>query len=271
MALRVLIAGGGVAALEAMLALRALAEERVEVELLAPDRDFVYRPLTVAEPFGLGSVHRFKLEAIADACRARVHPDALARVDAPDAHRVETESGEELGYDVLLIAAGARTRETLPGALVFAGSEDVEPMRGLLHELRDGVTRHVVFALPSGVTWPVPLYELALLTAAQLGEDSEAELALATPEREPLELFGNTASAAVRQLLAERRITLNMHASPRAIEGAELRCAPGGRIRADRVVALPQLRGPAIVGCPQAGNDFIPTDLSGRVEGLADV
>jgi aspartate oxidase len=37
---QVLIAGGGVAALEAALALRALAEDRVSVELLAPEPQF---------------------------------------------------------------------------------------------------------------------------------------------------------------------------------------------------------------------------------------
>src|SRR4029453_637915 len=58
-ATRVLIAGGGVAALEAALALRALAEDRVSVELLAPEPQFWYRPLAVAEPFGLGGGRRF--------------------------------------------------------------------------------------------------------------------------------------------------------------------------------------------------------------------
>ncbi len=38
---RVLIAGGGVAALEATLALRTLAEERVAITLVAPESDFV--------------------------------------------------------------------------------------------------------------------------------------------------------------------------------------------------------------------------------------
>ena len=48
--MRVVIAGGGVAALEAALALRALAEDRVSVELLAPETQFWYRPLAVTEP-----------------------------------------------------------------------------------------------------------------------------------------------------------------------------------------------------------------------------
>jgi sulfide:quinone oxidoreductase len=39
--LRVLIAGGGAAGLETMMALRALAGERVDLTLVAPDDEFV--------------------------------------------------------------------------------------------------------------------------------------------------------------------------------------------------------------------------------------
>src|SRR4051812_569348 len=49
--LRVLVAGGGVAALEAVLALRALAGDRVAIELLAPSDDFVQRQSSVLSPF----------------------------------------------------------------------------------------------------------------------------------------------------------------------------------------------------------------------------
>ena len=78
----VMIAGGGVAALEAALALRALAEERVQVELLAPEPLFWYRPLAVAEPFQLGSALHFELAALAAAAGATFSPGALASVDA---------------------------------------------------------------------------------------------------------------------------------------------------------------------------------------------
>jgi hypothetical protein len=67
---RVLIAGGGVAALEAALALRALAADRVSVELLAPEPEFWYRPLAVAEPFGLGQVRHFDLAELAESTGA---------------------------------------------------------------------------------------------------------------------------------------------------------------------------------------------------------
>ena len=70
MATRVLIAGGGVAALEAALALRELGEDRISVEMLAPEPQFWYRPLAVAEPFDLGEVRHFDLAELAAAAGA---------------------------------------------------------------------------------------------------------------------------------------------------------------------------------------------------------
>ena len=58
------IAGAGVAALEAALALQDLGEGRVSVELLAPETEFTYRPLAVAEPFAVAEVKRFPLERL---------------------------------------------------------------------------------------------------------------------------------------------------------------------------------------------------------------
>ena len=55
----VVVAGAGVAGLETALALQALAPEHVSVELIAPEEEFVYRPLAVAEPFHVGEVRRF--------------------------------------------------------------------------------------------------------------------------------------------------------------------------------------------------------------------
>src|SRR3954452_16439663 len=51
--LRVVIAGGGVAALETLLALRVLGGLRTAITLLAPQPDFLLRAATVGEPFEL--------------------------------------------------------------------------------------------------------------------------------------------------------------------------------------------------------------------------
>ena len=54
--LRVLIAGGGVAGLETLMALHARAGDRVELTLVAPEDEFVYRPLEVEERVSVGSL-----------------------------------------------------------------------------------------------------------------------------------------------------------------------------------------------------------------------
>jgi sulfide:quinone oxidoreductase len=205
---RVLVAGGGVAALETVLALQALAGDRLEIELLAPGRNFIYRPLAVAEPFRAGSVRRIPLAAIAYDRGVRLERDALARV-LPDERAVETQGGARLDYDTLVLALGARPVEAVPGVLTFRGPQDAGRVADVVEQLRRGALRRVAFVVPAGTTWTLPLYELALQTAAALrGSAPEAELTVVTPEPGPLAAFGREASETVAALLAERGVRL---------------------------------------------------------------
>jgi len=265
---RVLIAGGGVAALEAALALEALAGEQVAVELLAPESSFAYRPLAVVEPFAAGEAHRFELADLAAQFGATMHRGTLASVE-PDEHLARTGEDAWFEYDSLLIACGAVPVDGVPGALSFRGPEDAAAFRELLDELASGAVRRLVFAVPGGVVWPLPLYELALLTAAHCAPGGE--LVLVTHEEAPLAIFGRRGSDAVRELLAARGIAFVGASYPAAVEAGKLRLVPGGEIPADRVVALPRLRGPVLAGVPHDADGFIPTDLHGRVEHLTDV
>ena len=270
--LHVLVAGGGVAALEAMVALRELAGGLVDVELVSPDTDFFYRPLAVAEPFGLGEALRFDLAALARGCGARHSLGSLVAVRA-DERRIWTSRNASFTYDALLIAVGARPREAVPGALTFRGQVDVRLVTGLLDDLDRRVVRRVVFALPGGVTWPLPLYELALLTSDHLARErnSAAKLTIVTPETAPLALLGNEASDAVADLLRERGIELVTETYPDRFADGELQIVPAARIEADAVVSLPRLLGVSLAGVPQDENHFIPVDSFCRVEGLDDV
>jgi sulfide:quinone oxidoreductase len=268
---RVLIAGGGVAALEAMLALRRLAYDRVRVELLSPQRDFVYRPLAVAEPFGLGGMRRFDLQALTGGVGAGYRSDAIEAVD-PDRRVIRSRAGAEIPYDALLIACGARMREAIPGAITFWGTGDTSRYRTLLGELESGIADELVFALPPRAGWPLPLYELALMTSAYLAQRGGGEplLTIATSESRPLELFGARASAAVRDLLERRGIGLSCSCYPVEVDDAGLRIVPRAHLSADRVVATPRLEGPPIEGVPTDDEGFIPADPFGRVLGLED-
>src|SRR6266511_3410046 len=241
---RVLIAGAGVAAFEATLALVAAARERVAIELVAPEGKFSYRPLAVAEPFGLGQVRTFDLPELAAAAGAHFAPGEVVAVDAV-AHVARTAAGGELAYDVLLIATGASPRTAVAGALTFRGPADTELIRTLLRELEGGAVQRVAVAVPLGAVWALPAYELALLIGAYVTARriADVQIALVTPEEEPLELFGSAASAATKELLDERGIALHTHVY--ATEASD--------------------------GIPHTRDGFIVADQESRVAGFRDV
>ena len=62
---RVVIAGGGVAGLETLLALHALAGDRVDITLVEPELKFVNRSMAVMQPFKGHRVRGVKMEDIA--------------------------------------------------------------------------------------------------------------------------------------------------------------------------------------------------------------
>jgi sulfide:quinone oxidoreductase len=96
----------------------------------------------------------------------------------------------------LIVAVGARRCAWLSGALHFTGAADVCLFRELLAQLERGDLSRVAFAAPAGISWTLPTYELALLTASWVAERhlTGIELAVVTPEQQPLAAFGPTAS-----------------------------------------------------------------------------
>lgn len=267
---RVLVAGGGVAALEAVLALQDLVEGRLEIVLLAPSPRFEYTPLSVAEPFDLGRAYRFELREIFRDRGVGTVIDALEVVDAPN-REVRTSGGLAIRYDALLVAIGAHRRSALPGAITFSGSRATSDIRRLLHDAAAGTVERLVFAVPTGVTWSLPAYELALMTSAHLAENELAvEVALVTPETRPLDVFGARPSAAVEEMLGLRGIPF-ISAAPVRAEPGQLIVEGSRPIPADAVVALPKLVAPEISGLPHDELGFLPVDLHGRVSGLTGV
>ena len=270
--LEVVIAGGGVAGLEALLALHDLAGPRVRVQLLAPEREFVYRPLAVAEPFGLAHPARIDLAEFAKQHSAGYRRDSLAGVEA-DRHIVHTESGRIMRFDALLLAIGTRPVEVVHGALTFRGPGDVAAFGRLLEELSRGQVGSVAFAAHDRVRWPLPLYELALLSAAHLeslGIDG-IDWKLVTHEQMPLEIFGRRASRVVAELLEDAGIEVVPGRVPQMLKGGHLMFEDGGHVDVERVVASPELRVPYLNGVPRGAGGFIPTDDLGHVKGLERV
>ncbi len=271
-AAKVVVCGGGVGAVETLLALRALAGEAPELHLVAPNTHFVHQPLSVAAPFDLAETSLFGLAELARDTNAQLHAQAVERIDAEQRQAV-LASGERLDYDVLVVAVGARRREWLPGALHFGGAADVDAMRELVGRLDRGDAGRLAFAKPPASSWSLPLYELALLTAWHLADAGVVgvELSVVTDESEPMEAFGEPAGRLLRGLLADRGIALKTGAFVRSFEHGVLRCEPGSSLEADQVVALATLEGPAVSGLPTDAAGFIVTDDRGRVEDLEGV
>ena len=270
--LRVAIVGGGVGALEVMLALGDLAEGRVELTLLSPEAEFRYRPASVAVPFGGGRVDRFALSDMAAAAGARLVTGWLERVDATN-YLAFTDTGESLSYDVLVIACGARRVPVIEGALTFRGEPDADAVRDLLRQIEDGVIKRVAFALPRGASWALPLYELALLTATHVAQKRlpAVSLELVTPEAQPLAQFGGAVSATVSRLLRDHNIRVHLATYPVRVYPNRLILALARALPVDRVVCMPEARGVAVAGLPHNPAGFLPTNELGQVTGRPDV
>jgi sulfide:quinone oxidoreductase len=268
---RVVIAGGGPAALETALALQSLAAEPVSIMLVAPNADLVYRPLAVASPFGGGPPRRFSVRGLAAERGFAFHEAAVAGVE-PQKREVITTDGEAIAYDALVLALGARPVESVPGATTFSGPADVAAVHDGLQRLRGGASSRVAFVAGPGTAWTLPIYELALMTAAWAAEHGIAlEPWLVTHEPRPLGVFGGQASVEVAELLEQAGVRLWTGAEAAAVEDGRLWMDMEGGLPVDLAVALPRFVGRPVPGLPHDADGFVPVDALGRVAGVRDV
>lgn len=270
---KVVIAGGGVAGVEAALALRDLAGDRVETTLLAPEADFVCRPMRVVEPFSHQSAPHYPIAEIAADAGALLVRDGFKWLD-PKARVVHTSEGQELPYDALLLALGAHLYPAFRHAVTLDDRLLDEQLHGLIRDLEDAYVRRLAFVIPSRAAWPLPVYELALMTARRAYDmNVELSITIATPEDSPLALFGDRASEAVASLLKRHDIDVVASAHCAVPGPGRVVIYPRDRtLLVDRIVALPELTGPFTPGVPKdTRGGFIPVDPYCRVRGLEAV
>lgn len=265
---RAVIVGGGIAALEAAFALRALAGERVHVTVVAPNPEFSLRPLSVREPFAYGRAKRYEIATIVRDAGAELIEDSFAWVD-PARSVAHTEGGNALAYDALLLAIGAKQLTPYPHATTIDDRNLDGQFHGIIQDIEQGYIHSLALLMPTEGSWPLPLYELALMAAERAYSMCvPLDVTIVTPERAPLSMFGVEASAAVSALLTERGVSVETGAAAHVPEKGRVVIAPGDRwFTADRVIALPALVGPAIRGLPHSDDAFIPIDEHCRVRG----
>jgi sulfide:quinone oxidoreductase len=270
---RTLIVGGGIAGLEALLALHDLAGDRAELTMIAPDPDFTYKPLVVEEPFSLKPAERRELAPLLIELGGEFVQRRVTGVLADD-HAVELDDRSRMKYEILVICAGGRPRDPYRQAVTFrVGGPEFE-IDALLVRAEKDASKTLAFVVPPGVSWPLPIYELALMSrrrAEELGHD-EVRLKVVTPEAAPLIMFGRAASEAVAGLLRIRDIDVETKTYVSESADGELSLTPEARkLDAGAILALPLIEGPGLAGLPADDHGFIPIDEHARVIGVDDV
>jgi len=267
---RVVICGGGIAAVEGLLRLRRLAGDSVDIELIAPNEELVYRPMAVREPFAFGPPRRYPLRQIVRDCDAAWTQGSLAWVD-PEGRAIHTDDGRRIDYDALLIAVGARHVEAYEHVNTFRDAEADDSYHGIIQDVEGGYSRKLAFIQPVGPVWPLPLYELALMTAerAESMDIRGLELVFVTPEPRPLAVFGGAVSDVVTNRLARAGVKVYCNSLARVPQARRLLIEPHGvELRDQRIITMPRIAGPSIRGLPGAGaHGFIPIDKHCSVPG----
>jgi sulfide:quinone oxidoreductase len=254
----ILIAGGGVAAVEAVAALRALSGAGPRITLLAPQPRFAARPASVATPFGFGAPPKLSLDIVARYAPFDLRIGKL--VDVEDGDQVAiTDWGEAIPYDFLIVAVGARALPALEGTITFTGHADAAAVEAAVAE-----HDRLAFVQPFAQGWSLPVYELALMAAAQR---PDAHITAVTAEPAPLAAFGDAAGEAVRALFDQRGIELWADTHAVSASPGQLVLDDGTSIAVGKAISLPRLAGPAIHGLPHDEDGFIPVDEHGRVAG----
>ncbi len=262
------------AALETVMALRALAGDRVAIGLIAPEAELVYHPIAAKPPYAVGRMHRISLERLMADAGAQRFPFNVSAVDSAP-RVVRTTAGREFEYDELVLALGADPVPVVQHATTWDDRTGADTLGGLVRDFELGYSRRLAVVIPSGPVWPLRGYELAIfLTQDARGMGLPIETSLITPERSPLEILGADAVTAVSDALREVGVTV-VFANQVEIEPGQPQVLvvdpPGTRVEVDRVVALPTLRGRPIPGVPVEEHGFVEIDEHCRVKGLEHI
>jgi sulfide:quinone oxidoreductase len=262
MSTRVVIAGGGVAALEALLALQAEAGSLVDVTVVADSDTFTYRSLQIGETFGLAAPRRYRLASLVEDAGARFVHASIASISA-GARELLLDDRQQIPYDALLLATGARSVPAFDHGIAFTPAAFEE----ILEDLGSQLAGDVTIVVPRGVRWSLPAYELALMTAAWNGD---VTVRVVTHEAMPLDIFGVDAARTVADVL--RSAGVDVLASVTADVPREGLVHAGDHwLPAARVVSLPAPHGPRLQGVPSTADGYLDCDQHGRVRTVAAV
>jgi sulfide:quinone oxidoreductase len=131
----------------------------------------------------------------------------------------------------------------------------------------------VLFTIADAPSWHLPLYELALMSAARAEQQTTQQIAIAivTPESSPLEVMGAGNAETVMRLCHELGVVVRTGLSVNAYDGTTAVLSDGERVAVDRLFAIPALKPTVPEGLPLDAAGFIPVDEHQLVVGTDNV
>lgn len=265
---KILIAGSGPGALEAALSLGSGEYFECEITLISPQLEFAYRPNLVMQPFGVKPPALYRVADVIGGLPVTQYQGTIERVEAQNKHAYSPE-GDVFEFDAMIVATGTSPEAGLPDPTVtVTAPRSTEKLAELIAGIDSSQIDRVIFtAADAGHTWQLPMYEIALMAAdrGSRNRNQQPVIMVASPEREPLEVFGPAHSRGVRALADELGVDLLLEDHVTAFDGRSAATLGGERLECDAVVALPKLRGRVPQGLPSNDNGFIPVDRHQRV------
>jgi len=246
------VLGAGTAGLEALLSARQRLPG-AQLCLIAPELTFRYRPIDARAPLAPSAERALPIADLVAETGAAWVRDRAAAVH-PTEREVVTRDGDTVGYDFLVVAAGARSRAAVPDGCVWERGHDPAYLDLTIEGILRGRIHHAAIVVPHGARWSIPAYELTLVLAWKAA-GTRARISLITAEPAPGAALGQAAADLIAAELADA--------------GVQLRCSDTLRDsdRPDRVISLPAMIGPSLAGLPTDANGFVDVDHALRVPG----
>ncbi len=293
----VCVVGAGTAGLEGLLSASDRLDGQAELVLIAPEREFRYRPMShdsLFRPVAERSLAIADVVGLAGATWVQDRARALHEGE----RTVLTRDGDLVAFDFLLLAVGARPMRALRQGYLWVRGGDPRFLDEILRGIASGEVRDVGIVVPRGARWPVPAYELALILAWSAAS-SQARVTLLTVEGRPLGMLGSDVTESVTRQLdaaevevitgveivdgskgeADESAAAEVTAVPeqpaeeidvlggRPSDSPDLRVDAVARQRFDRLISLPTVAGPFLAGTTHDAAGFVEVDETLRACG----
>ena len=268
---RVLVLGGGFAALESAFLMRMRLRGTVDISVVSDREDFVFRPNSIYVPFGADPDDL--LVGLAKPLRRRdigFDRGEVVAVD-PGERSVALADGRSLEYDRLVIATGADTAvEEVPGlaehaATIWTAPEMLEVRRRferVRDRARSGERSRVLFLVPPNNKCAGPLYEIVLMLETWLRREGVREsvsIGWSTYESTFIQAFGPRLHDLIVEEFGERGIDGHTGERVSSVEPGHVSYEGGAVREFDELIAFPPY-------VSAVRYDTLPSDERGFIE-----